>query len=95
MKLMSLKQYKNMTKVQLVRKIMKALKKLPKRNLVKLCYELEKRRLPSISTTKKDMPKLTGTKAFERKKPRSKKQLANDKRLGKRAKARARQMRKR
>ena len=119
MKLMSMKQYSKMTKASLVRKIMKALKKLPKTKLVKLCYELEKRRLPTISTTKKGMPRLTARRAYtkghgyktradylnakfgksktrldipmrkERKKPRSAKQRANDKRLGLMAKRRA------
>jgi hypothetical protein len=114
-----------MTKASLVRKIMKALKKLPKTKLIKLCYELEKRRLPTISTTKKGMPRLTARRAFDlkeserlkrrrrsiaknprlllaggfsskeinrlskRKKPRSAKQRANDKRLGLMAKKRA------
>ena len=64
MKLMSMKQYSKMTKASLVRKIMKALKKLPKTKLIKLCYELEKRRLPTISTTKRNMPRLTARKAF-------------------------------
>jgi hypothetical protein len=59
MKLMSMKQYSKMTKASLVRKIMKALKKMPKTKLAKLCYQLEKRRLPTISTTKKNMPRLT------------------------------------
>ena len=111
MKLMSMKQYSKMTKASLVRKIMKALKKLPKTKLIKLCYELEKRRLPTISTTKKGMPRLTARrKAFtslpdtipsnyqrlavkrisRNKKPRSAKQRANDKRLGRMAKERAR-----
>ena len=125
MKLMSMKQYSKMTKASLVRKIMKALKKLPKTKLIKLCYELEKRRLPTISTTKKGMPRLTARRAFDlkeserlkrrrrsiaknprlllaggfsskeinrlskRKKPRSAKQRANDKRLGLMAKKRA------
>ena len=61
---MSMKQYSKLTKASLVRKIMKALKKLPKTKLVKLCYELEKRRLPTISTTKKGMPRLTARRAF-------------------------------
>ena len=66
MKLMSMKQYSKMTKDSLVRKIMKALKKLPKTKLIKLCYELEKRRLPTISTTKRNMPRLTARrKAFQ------------------------------
>ena len=118
MKLMSIKQYSKMTKASLVRKIMKALKKLPKTKLIKLCYELEKRRLPTISTTKKGMPRLTARRAYShvkktpyslrqrainrefytktgrRKKPRSAKQRANDKRLGLMAKARAKARRK-
>ena len=98
MKLMSMKQYSKMTKVSLVRKIMKALKKLPKTKLIKLCYELEKRRLPTISTTKKGMPRLTARRAFTKSpkilKPRSAKQRANDKRLGLMAKARAKARRK-
>ena len=121
MKLMSMKQYSKLTKASLVRKIMKALKKLPKTKLIKLCYELEKRKLPTISTTKRNMPRLTARRAFatkpelehranvaywsgtkkqferakkdvikaRRKKPRSAKQRANDKRLGLMAKARA------
>ena len=69
MKLMSMKQYSKMTKASLVRKIMKALKKLPKTKLIKLCYELEKRRLPTISTTKRNMPRLTARKAYIEKSP--------------------------
>ena len=110
-----MKQYSKMTKASLVRKIMKALKKLPKTKLIKLCYELEKRKLPTIntstsviSTTKRNMPRLTARRAFVkrpkgeiisqrrydgfdvgRKKPRSAKQRANDKRLGLMAKRRA------
>ena len=117
MKLMTMKQYGKMTKASLVRKIMKALKKLPKTKLAKLCYELEKKRLPTLS--KKDKawvkrnttpfisareleanPKLlaktrrmlrktdVGRKIY-RQKPRSAKQRANDKRLGRMAKERA------
>ena len=93
MKLMTMKQYGKMTKASLVRKIMKALKKLPKTKLAKLCYELEKSRLPTISTTKRNMPRLTARRAY--KKPRSAKQRANDKRLGRMAKARAKAKRKR
>ena len=62
MKLMSLKQYSKLSKASLIRKIMKTLKKMPKRKLAVLCYELQKRRLPTISTTKKGMPRLTGTR---------------------------------
>ena len=45
---MTMKQYGKMTKAALVRKIMKALKKMPKTKLVKLCYELEKKKLPKL-----------------------------------------------
>ena len=62
MKLMSLQQYSKLSKASLIRKIMKTLKKMPKRKLAVLCYELQKRRLPTISTTKKGMPRLTGTR---------------------------------
>ena len=68
---MSMKQYGKMTKAGLVRKITKALKKLPKRTLIKMCYELEKRRLPTISTTKKNMPRLTARRAYRKKKIRN------------------------
>ena len=116
MKLMSMKQYGKMTKASLVRKIMKALKKLPKTKLAKLCYELEKKRLPTISTTKRNMPRLTARRAYIAsspwrkgttrdkrrtelynisRKPRSAKQRANDKRLGRMAKARAKAKRRR
>jgi len=61
---MIMKQYSSMSKASLVRKIMKALKKLPKAKLAKLCYELEKSMLPTISTTKKGMPRLTARRAF-------------------------------
>ena len=69
MRLMSLKQYSKFSKASLVRKIMKAIKKLPKRKLVLMCNELEKSRLPTISTTKKGMPRLTARpKAFKNQK---------------------------
>lgn len=51
MKLMSMKQYMKMTRVALLKKIMKALKKLPKMKLAKVCYDLEKSMLPTISKT--------------------------------------------
>ena len=108
---MSMKQYGKMTKASLVRKIMKALKKLPKTKLVKLCYQLEKKKLPKLTArrayTKPKINYLTSTKSFQeqymdndwylrgnrrnpkRKKTRSAKQRANDKRLGLMAKRRA------
>jgi len=62
MKLMTLKQYSKLSKASLIRKIVKTFKKMPKRKLAVLCYELQKNRLPTISTTKKGMPRLTGTR---------------------------------
>ena len=101
MRLMSIKQYEKMTKASLVRKIMKALKKLPKMKLAKICYELQKKQLPSISTTR--MPRLSAKKRAytvtavrgKRKSKRSPAQLRNDKRLGRMAKARAKVKRRR
>ena len=62
MKLMSIEQYSKLTKASVLRRIMKGLKKLPKTKLVKLLYEIEKRRLPTItitgSATRKGMPRL-------------------------------------
>ena len=114
-----MKQYSKMTKASLVRKIMKALKKLPKTKLVKLCYQLEKKKLPKLTTMqefKRETKKLDSITNQEkrrlisaidqaprlpikrmnygltrlRKKTRSAKQRANDKRLGLMAKRRAR-----
>ena len=69
MKLMSMQQYGKMTKASLVRKIMKALKKLPKTRLAKICYQLEKSRLPSITVTasrgRKGMPKLSARRGLQ------------------------------
>ena len=48
MKLMSLKQYSKLSKASLIRKIMKTLKKMPKRKLAVLCYNLQKNRLPTF-----------------------------------------------
>jgi len=79
MKLMTMKQYSKMTKASLVRKIMKALKKMPKTKLAKLCYDLEKSRLPTISTTKKGMPRLTARPAYTRRMPRSESMTASAK----------------
>jgi len=49
MKLISLKQYMKMSKPELIRKITKALKKLPKKKLARLCYEITKAKLPSMT----------------------------------------------
>jgi len=77
MKLMSLKQYMKMSKPALIRKITKTLRAMPKVKLARLCYNITKSKLPRL----KALPK------------RTKKQLDNDKRLGKMSKARAKKKR--
>ena len=49
MRLMTLQQYVKMSKPALIRKITKALKKLPKKKLARLCYEITKAKLPSMT----------------------------------------------
>jgi hypothetical protein len=93
MKLISLKQYSKMTKARLVRKIIKALKKLPKTKLAKICYELEKRKLPNISkTNQKALPKIITTKKktktkrkgrFKKASPEAKRYMAKIRRMRK------------
>ena len=51
MKLMTLKQYMNMSKPALIRKITKALRVMPKVKLARLCYNITKSKLPRLKTT--------------------------------------------
>ena len=53
MKLMSLKQYMNMSKPALIRKITKTLKAMPKAKLARLCYNMTKAKLPRLSIRKR------------------------------------------
>jgi hypothetical protein len=95
MKLMSLKQYSKLTKTSLIRKIMKTLKKMPKKKLAVLCYELQKSRLPTISTTKKGMPRLTGSRrAYMPKRTKRKARFRKGSPEAKRYMAKLRRMRK-
>ena len=48
MKLLTLKQYMNMSKPALIRKIMKTLKGMPKKKLAIACYNISKSKLPNI-----------------------------------------------
>ena len=58
MKLMSLKQYMNMSKPALIRKIMKTLKAMPKKRLAMVCYNITKSKLPRLKTIRqKALPK--------------------------------------
>ena len=49
MKLMTMKQYMNMSKPALIRKITKALRVMPKAKLARLCYNITKSKLPRLS----------------------------------------------
>ena len=53
MKLMTMKQYMNMSKPALIRKITKALRAMPKAKLARLCYNITKAKLPALRTTKR------------------------------------------
>ena len=98
MKLMSLKQYMNMSKPALIRKITKALRAMPKAKLARLCYNITKSKLPRLRVTKqrrlpptpKGLVRRPGTMqyAVKRKKRKfSRKQLAAQRLFAKRAKA--------
>ena len=52
MKLMSLKQYMNMSKPALIRKITKTLRAMPKKRLAVLCYNITKAKLPRLKVKK-------------------------------------------
>jgi|TARA_R110000824_G_scaffold118743_2_gene271093 predicted transcriptional regulator YheO len=82
MKLMSLKQYKKMSKTALMRKITKTLRAMPKAKLAMLCYNLTKAKLPRLKIIKrKALPKRKTKRKF------SAKQLAAQRLFAKRAKA--------
>ena len=84
MKLMSLKQYMNMSKPALIRKIMKTLKAMPKKKLAIACYNLTKSKLPRLKVIKRKAlprPKRKTKRKFSRK------QLAAQRLFAKRARA--------
>jgi len=82
MKLMSLKQYMNMSKPALIRKITKTLTAMPKKRLAMVCYNITKSKLPRLRTIKqKALPKRKTKRKF------SAKQLAAQRLFAKRARA--------
>ena len=82
MKLMTIKQYMNMSKPALIRKITKALRAMPKVKLARLCYNITKAKLPRLRTIKrKALPKRKTKRKFSRK------QLAAQRLFAKRARA--------
>ena len=94
MKLLTLKQYMNMSKPALIRKITKALRAMPKAKLARLCYNITKAKLPRLKVTKrKALPRRKTKRIFIKKDDRyvmkkfSRKQLAAQRLFAKRARA--------
>ena len=89
MKLMTMKQYMNMSKPALIRKITKALRVMPKAKLARLCYNITKAKLPRLRVTKRKALPYNGRIDKRRKKKRkfSRKQLAAQRLFAKRARA--------
>ncbi len=103
MKLMSLKQYMNMSKPALIRKITKTLRAMPKKRLAVLCYNITKSKLPRLTLKERGFTAIPskklrkGTKSYkmalrsERKRKTkrkfSAKQLAAQRLFAKRARA--------
>ena len=82
MKLMSLTQYMKMSKPALIRKITNTIRKMPKKRLAVLCYNITKSKLPRLRTIKqKALPKRKTKRKFSRK------QLAAQRLFAKRARA--------
>ena len=82
MKLMSLKQYMNMSKPALIRKITNTIRAMPKKRLAVLCYNITKSKLPRLKTIRqKALPKRKTKRKFSRK------QLAAQRLFAKRARA--------
>ena len=78
-RIMTVKEIMKLSTVVIANKISLLIRTLPKKQLALMLYGLQKRQLPRLKLKKK----------------RSKKQLANDKKLGKMAKARARKAKRR
>jgi len=93
MKLMSLKQYKKMSKTALMRKITKTLRAMPKAKLALLCYNLTKAKLPRLKVIKRRERQLAAPRRHrplpnrKTKRKFSAKQLAAQRLFAKRAKA--------
>jgi len=89
MRLMSLKQYMKMSKPALIRKITNTIRKMPKKRLAVLCYNITKSKLPQLKTIKRKALPYNGRIDKRRKKKRkfSRKQLAAQRLFAKRARA--------
>ena len=86
---MTMKQYMNMSKPALIRKITKTLRAMPKVKLARLCYNITKSKLPRLKTIKRKALPYNGRIDKRRKKKRkfSRKQLAAQRLFAKRARA--------
>ena len=90
MKLMTMKQYMNMSKPALIRKITKQLRAMPKVKLARLCYNITKSKLPRLSLSdRQSLKRIKDWDKPKRKKKRkfSRKQLAAQRLFAKRARA--------
>jgi len=90
MKLMTMKQYMNMSKPALIRKITKTLRAMPKVKLARLCYNITKAKLPRLKTIKRKGLAYDGPIVDKRRKKKrkfSRKQLAAQRLFAKRARA--------
>ena len=86
MKLMTLQQYMKMSKPALIRKITNTIRKMPKKRLAVLCYNITKSKLPRLRTIRK--------KALPRRKTKRKARFRKGSPEAKRYMAKLRRMRK-
>ena len=87
MKLMTMKQYLNMSKPALIRKITKTLRAMPKVKLARLCYNITKAKLPRLKVRKSLTYDGRIDKRRKKKRKFSRKQLAAQRLFAKRARA--------
>ena len=87
MKLMTMKQYLNMSKPALIRKITKQLRAMPKVKLARLCYNITKAKLPRLKVRKSLTYDGPIDKRRKKKRKFSRKQLAAQRLFAKRARA--------
>jgi len=87
MKLMTMKQYMNMSKPALIRKITKQLRAMPKVKLARLCYNITKAKLPRLKVRKSLTYDGRIDKRRKKKRKFSRKQLAAQRLFAKRARA--------
>ena len=90
MKLLTLKQYMKMSNPALIRKITNTIRKMPKKRLAILCYNITKSKLPQLRTIKRKALTAKYLAAYSKTKTQrkfSRKQLAAQRLFAKRARA--------